>query len=222
LVGAFKKVKGGFTHIFIAVDKFTKWIEVKPTASITVAKAVEFIKEITYRFVVHNNNITDNGTQFTTREFNDFWPDSGIKINYASLSHPQSNGQVERSNSMILQGLKLRISDRLKPYARKWVMELQLVLWALRMTPSHATGHTPFCLVYGSEAMLPTEVEHKSFCVQHFNEERSNDSRVDDLTRLEELHKAVVIQSAKHQQAIRRYHARNVCSSSFQVGDFVL
>jgi hypothetical protein len=88
--------------------------------------------------------------------------------------------------------------------------------------PGHATGHTPFYLVYGSEAMLPTEVDHKSFCVQHFNEERSNDSKVDDLTRLEELRKATVIQSAKHQQAIRRYHARNVCSRSFQVGDFIL
>jgi hypothetical protein len=70
--------------------------------------------------------------------------------------------------------------------------------------------------------MLPTEVEHKSFCVQHFNEEQSDDSRVDDLTRLEELREVAVIQSAKHQQAMRRYHARNVCSHRFQVGDFVL
>jgi hypothetical protein len=31
------------------------------------------------------------------------------------------------------------------------------------MTPSHATGYTLFSLVYSSEAMLPTEVEHKSF-----------------------------------------------------------
>jgi hypothetical protein len=54
-------------------------------------------------------------------------------------------------------------------------------------------GHTPFSLVYGSEAMLPTEAEHKSFHVQHFNEEQSDDSRVDDLTRLEELHEVMVI-----------------------------
>jgi hypothetical protein len=48
LVGPFKKAKGGFTHVFIAVDKFTKWIEAKPATSITVAKVVEFIKEIMY------------------------------------------------------------------------------------------------------------------------------------------------------------------------------
>jgi hypothetical protein len=78
LVGPFKKAKGGFTHIFAAVDKFTKWIEVKPAASIIVARAMEFIKEIMYRFGISNNIITDNVTQFTMREFED----------YASMSHP--------------------------------------------------------------------------------------------------------------------------------------
>jgi hypothetical protein len=70
--------------------------------------------------------------------------------------------------------------------------------------------------------MLPTEVEHKSFRVQHFNEEWSDDSRVDDLTNLEELHEAAVIQSAKHQHAMRQYHTQNISSHNFQVGDFVL
>jgi hypothetical protein len=126
-------------------------------------------------------------------ELKDFCADSGIKINYASASHPQINDQVERSNGMIPQGLKLRIFDRIKPYAEKWVKELPLVLWALRTTLSHATGHTSFSPVYGSEAMLLTEVEHKSFRMQHFNEDRSDNSIVDNLTRLEQLREAMVI-----------------------------
>jgi hypothetical protein len=44
LVGLFKKAKGGFTHIFVVVDKLTKWIEFKHSASIIAAKAVKFIK----------------------------------------------------------------------------------------------------------------------------------------------------------------------------------
>jgi hypothetical protein len=94
---------------------------------------------------------------------------------------------------MILQGLKPRIFDRLKLYAGKWVKVVPLVLWTLRTTPSRATCHTPFSLVYGFEAMFPTEVEHKSLFVHQFNEEQSDDSRVDDLTRLEELREVVVI-----------------------------
>jgi transposase InsO family protein len=148
LVGPFKKAKGGFTHIFIAVDKFINWIKVKSAASIIVAKAVEFIKEIMYRFDMPNNIITDNGTQFTTREFKHFCADSGIKINYASISHPQSNGQVERSNGMILQRMNPKIFNRLKPYIGKCVKELPSVLWALCTTPNPATSHTPFSLVY--------------------------------------------------------------------------
>jgi hypothetical protein len=88
LVGLFKKAKGGITHIFVVVDKFTKWIEVKLAASITAAKAVEFIKEIMHNFGVPNNIISKNGTQFTVREYKDFSADSGIKINCASVSHP--------------------------------------------------------------------------------------------------------------------------------------
>jgi transposase InsO family protein len=60
------------------------------------------MKEIMYIFDVLNNIITDNGTQFTAREFKDFRAESGIKINHASVSHPQSNDQVEHSNDLIL------------------------------------------------------------------------------------------------------------------------
>jgi transposase InsO family protein len=88
LVGAFKKAKVKFIHLFVVVDKFTKWIEVKPATSITAAKVVEFIKEIMYMFRIPNSIITDNGTRFTVREFKDFCADLGIKINYASMSHP--------------------------------------------------------------------------------------------------------------------------------------
>jgi hypothetical protein len=55
-----------------------------------------------------------------------------------------------------------------------------------------------------------------------FSEEQSNNSRVDDLTKLEELHEAAVIQSMKNQQAMRQYHVHNISSHSFKVGDFIL
>ena len=65
---------------------------------------------------------------------------------------PQTNGQVERANGMILQGLKPRIFNK---FGRRWLTELPLVIWSLRMTPSQATGFSPFFLIYGAEAILP-------------------------------------------------------------------
>jgi hypothetical protein len=65
----------------VVVDKFTKWIKVKHATSIIVAKVVELIKEIMYRFDVPNNVVTDNGTSFTVQEFEGFCSNSGVKIN---------------------------------------------------------------------------------------------------------------------------------------------
>ena len=102
MVGPLQRASGGFTHLFVAIDKFTKWIEAKHVATITAAKAKEFFQNIVVRFSVPNRIITDNGTQFIGTEFKGWCEELGIKICYASVAHPQSNGQVERANSMVL------------------------------------------------------------------------------------------------------------------------
>ena len=137
MVSPLQRAPGGYTHLFVAIDKFTKWIEAKPVATITVAMAKEFFQDIMVRFGVPNRIITDNGTQFTGSEFKDWCEEIGIKICYAS------DGQVERANGMVLQGIKSRVFNRLKPYAGKWARELPSVLWALRTSPSRATGKSP-------------------------------------------------------------------------------
>lgn len=53
-MGPLKTAVGGYNHIFVAIDKFTKWIEVKPVTATTTAKAAEFIEEISHRFGVPN------------------------------------------------------------------------------------------------------------------------------------------------------------------------
>jgi len=63
---------------------------------------------------------------------------------------------------MIIQGLKPRIYNKLNKFGRRWLTELPLVIWSLRMTPSRATGFTPFFLIYGAEAILPTDLEYGS------------------------------------------------------------
>jgi ribonuclease HI len=64
MIGPFKKAQGGYTHVLVAINKFTKWIEFKPIASLTSAKAVEFIQDIIFRFGIPNSIITDLGIQF--------------------------------------------------------------------------------------------------------------------------------------------------------------
>src|SRR5438105_12716776 len=101
MVGPLQRAPDGYTHLFIAIDKFTKWIEAKPVATIIATKAKEFFQDIVVRFGVLNRIIIDNGTQFTGSEFKDWCEEIGIKIYYASVAHPQSNEQVERANSLV-------------------------------------------------------------------------------------------------------------------------
>src|ERR1041384_1479386 len=61
MVGPLKKsLKGGRTHLLVAVDKFTKWNEAVPITSSTALTTVNFIKSIIFRFGVPHNIITDN------------------------------------------------------------------------------------------------------------------------------------------------------------------
>jgi transposase InsO family protein len=65
---------------------------------------VAFFTNIIHRFGVPNSIITDNGTQLTGKKFLDFCEDHHIRVYWAAVAHPMTNGQVERANGMILPG----------------------------------------------------------------------------------------------------------------------
>jgi hypothetical protein len=129
---------------------------------------------------------------------------------------------VEHANGMILQGLKPRIFDRLNKSGRKWLQELSAVVWSLRTTPSRATRFTPFFLVYGAEAILPTDLEYRSPRVRGYDEGTNQQAREDSLDQLDEARTVALMHSARYQQALRRYQARKIRRRDFSEGDLVL
>jgi transposase InsO family protein len=124
MIGPFKKAQGEYTHVLVAIDKFTKWIEFKPITSLTLAKAVEFIQEIIFRFGIRNNIITVLGSNFMSVEFFDFCEQKCIQLKYTSVAHPRTNGQVERANGMIIEALKKKVFDKNEKLTGKWTREL--------------------------------------------------------------------------------------------------
>jgi ribonuclease HI len=80
LVGPLQKAPEGFMHLLVAIDKFSKWIEVRPLNNIRSEQAVAFFTNIIHHFGVPNSIITDNGTQFTGRKFLDFCEDHHIRV----------------------------------------------------------------------------------------------------------------------------------------------
>jgi hypothetical protein len=69
IVGPLRKAPGGYTHLLVAIDKFSKWVEMRPITNLRAEKAVTFFTDIIHRFGVPNSIITDNGSQFTGRKF---------------------------------------------------------------------------------------------------------------------------------------------------------
>ena len=85
-----------------------------------------------------------------------------------------------------------------------------------------ATGQTPFALVYGAEAVLPTELIYGSPRVLAYDELEKEQLRQDDATLFEEDRLRAAMRGARYQQALHRYHSRRVHARSFEEGDLVL
>jgi hypothetical protein len=189
--------------MLVAVDKFTKWVEAAPVTTQDSAAAISFIKSIVFHFGVPHSIITDNGTNFTSKEFKSYCEGLGIKLKFASVAHPKTNGQVEKAKSA-------------------WVEELPSVLWSLRTTPNAATQETHFFLVHGAEAVLQVEVTHEAPRVTAYDEATSTEALQDDVDALDEARDKALERATQYQQSLRNYHSSRVRPRSFVVGDLVL
>jgi hypothetical protein len=202
----------------MAVEKFSKWIEARPIVNVHSEEAVSFFTDIIYRFGISNMIITDNDTQFMGKKFLNFCDDNHICVDWSAVAHPKTNEQVERVNSMILQGLKPRFFKRLDKFRARWVAELPSVLWSLRTTPCRATGFTPFFMVHGSEAVLPMDIDYGSPRVRAYTEEGNQVTLEDAIDQLDEARDVALLRCAKYQQTLWRYHERNMRPASSTSG----
>jgi len=98
----------------------------------------------------------------------------------------------------------------LNKFGRRWITELPVVLYSLRTTPSRATGYTPFFIVYGFEAILPTDLDYGASRVKAYDEQGAEASLEDAMDQLDEARSIALLRSAKYQQVLCRYHSRRV------------
>ncbi|XP_050387685.1 uncharacterized protein LOC126803985 [Argentina anserina] len=157
----------------MCINYHSKWIEAAPLTAITTKKVQNFLqRNIFYRHGTPESIITDNGTQFNNDHLITRCKATGTTLKFASAAHPMTNGQVEAANKLI-KGLLRKKQDEAKGL---WPEKLDNVLWAIRTTPTEATGETSFCLMYSTEVVLPIEVIQPTQRVSLFDPETNSEN----------------------------------------------
>jgi transposase InsO family protein len=133
-------------------------MEAMPVVNVTQEAAVMFLQSIIYRFSMFRRVLTDNGTQFKGAKFVRCCADFDIQHQPSSVAHPQMNVQVERTNGLILQGIKTRMFLELEARDENWHKELPSILWVIRTNVNRATRDMTFNLIYRADAVLPHEI----------------------------------------------------------------
>src|SRR3954468_7973035 len=146
----------------------------------------------------------------------------GIKINYASVTHPQSNRQVEKANGLVCGSIKKWLLAPLEQAAGNWVEELPAVLWSLRTTPNTSTQYTPFFMVYGAEAMLPHDLKFRSPRISGYEEEEAEEALRDDKDTADEARDTTIARSEGYQDKLRTYQSIRLRTKTFCKGYLVL
>jgi len=145
----------------------------------------------------------------------EFYADLGIKYTTTSVEHPQTNGQAEAANKVILRQLKKRLGSA----KGLWAEKLQEILWAYRCTPQTSTGETPFNLTYGTNGMLPVEVNEPTLRRQIEDWNINNECLRTDLDLIEELREqAKIKEAAVKRRATKKFNAK-VKSRDFKEED---
>jgi hypothetical protein len=150
-LGPLPPAQGNLKYVVVAVEYFSKWIEAKPLATITSVTVQKFFwQNIVCRFRVPKAITVDNGTQFDAEAFKEFCEQIGMKIHFASVRHPESNGLVERASGIIMTGIMKLIFNQPRG---KWPDELIKVVLSHNTTISRSTGFTPFKLLFSDKAI---------------------------------------------------------------------
>ncbi|KAK9951503.1 hypothetical protein M0R45_006941 [Rubus argutus] len=94
-------------------DYSTKWTEAKALKSITSQQIQTFIWDnIICRFGIPQVIVTDNGRQFDSSSFRKFCQEKGITLSFASVAHPQTNGQVEAVNKILKRTMRTKLGEK--------------------------------------------------------------------------------------------------------------
>ena len=154
-MGPFPTTASGNNYIVVEVDYLTKGSE---TASISTGTALEtaqfFVNQIVLRHGAPASIVSDRGKCFIVELTQEVLKLLGINHRTTISYHPQANGLCERLNQTLAEMLSMYVNSDQK----NWDNVLPSVTFAYNISKQESTRYTPFYLLYGKEAVLPTDL----------------------------------------------------------------
>jgi ribonuclease HI len=210
---------GQHRWILTATDYFTKWIEVVPTRSTSHKVIISLLEDVMARFGCPSRIVTDNATPFRSEPLVKFCEQFEISLIHSTPYYPQGNGLAESSNKGLIKLIKRLLEDN----KRAWDAKLKFSLWADRVTTKKSLGISPFQLVYGTEAVFPTQLALPvAKFLQDLEEEPDHMvRRIHQMVEVQQTREQVMNRAHDHQQKIKQAFDRRVKKKEFEIGDLV-
>ncbi|CAM4558036.1 unnamed protein product [Caretta caretta] len=149
-----KTTRSGKKYILVVVDFATRYPEAVPLASIEADTVADALLTIFSRVGFPKEVLTDQGSNFMSALLRCLWEKCGVRHDWASAYHPQSNGLVERFNGT----LKMMLKTFMNQHPQDWDKYLPHLLFAYREVPQESTGFSPFELLYGRRVRGPLDL----------------------------------------------------------------
>ena len=143
----------GHRYVVVFVEYLTKWVEayaVEDQTSETLARLL--VDRVVCRHGVPAELLSDRGSNLLSNLILEVCELLGMKKVNTTSYHPQTDGLVERMNKT----LRSMLAKHAHKFGPDWDLHLQQLLFAYRVKPQDSTGESPFYLLYGRDARLPT------------------------------------------------------------------
>ncbi|XP_018487321.1 uncharacterized protein LOC108857805 [Raphanus sativus] len=212
----------GNKYILVAVDYVSKWVEAVASPTNDSREVLKMFKSIIFpRFGVPRVVISDGGSHFINKLFENLLKKNGVKHKVATPYHPQTSGQVEISNREIKGILEKIVGAKRKD----WSDKLDDALWTYRTAYKTPLGTIPFNLVYGKACHLPVELEYKALWavkLLNFDIKSAKEKRLFQLHELDEIRMDAFENSRIYKERTKAFHDKNILKRELRADDQIL
>lgn len=145
-LGPFVTSTRGNKYVFVLVDNFSKFAIIRAVRDTKTTSVIRILEEVVELYGAPERIISDRGTCYTAKVFEDFCNKHGIKHTLNSPRHPQTNGQIERLNATLIAAIQTNLKDNEE---RTWDAHIRKIQCDLNEMKNASTGRSPFEVVFG-------------------------------------------------------------------------